>query len=131
MPGPEFPQTFIETIDKVLKARDDTKEAVRAAAVVIAMRYGRVSVDDLRECVILEGDQRWFGGLLRGLETRGILAKDGYTKTRRKSSHGRDIVVYKLTEDWEQCWPADEMSPKAKIMNTDDGEMVFVEERPA
>lgn len=126
---PRFTTSFIETIDKVLSARTDTKEAVRAAAVVIAMRFGRVSVDDLRDCVTLEGDQRWFGGLLRGLETRGILTKHGYEKTRRKTSHGRDIVVYRLAEDWEKCWPRDQLSPKARITQRDDGEMLFVEER--
>lgn len=128
MQDKKFPEKFLEIIDSVVRARPDARHGVRAAAVVIAMRYQLVSVDDLRDCLDVAGDQRWFGGVLRSLETWGVLEKHGYEKTRRKSSHGRDVVVYKLTLDWEKFWPATEVSPKAKITFGSDGNM-YIEQR--
>jgi len=123
-----FPPRFLDTIDKVIKAHGDDRSGVSAAAVIVAMTYGKVTVDDLRDLVTAEGDNRWFGSILQSLVTRGILKKTGMQKTRRKTSHGRDVSVFELTLDWEQRWPRDWLNPKAQILTSDDG-IIFVEEK--
>jgi hypothetical protein len=124
-----FTTHFLETIDDVLRSRDSAKEGVRAAAVVIAMTHGEVNVDDLRDCVEAEGDSRFFGAILASLARGGILEKFGFQKTRRKTSHGRDIGRFRLVGDWERRWPAAELNPKSKIMFNDDGTVAYVEEK--
>lgn len=124
-----FTTSFVETIDAVLKARPSAREGVRAAAVVIAMAHGEVNVDDLRDCIEAEGDSRFFGAVLASLARGGILEKFGFQKTRRKTSHGRDIGRFRLVSDWERRWPAAELNPKAKIMFNDDGSVAYVEEK--
>lgn len=123
-----FPPRFLDTIDKIVKAHGDDKTGTCAAAVVIALTFGKVNVDDLRDVITAECDNRWFGSILQSLVTRGVLKKTGMQKTRRKTSHGRDVSLFELTLDWEKHWPRDWLSPKAQILTTDDG-MILVEEK--
>jgi len=129
MQDPRFPKRFLELIDNVIKSRPDASEAVCAASVLIAIRYEEVTVDDLRDVMDVEGDKRWLGSMLASLARRKVIEKTGYKKTRRKTSHGRDVSVFKLTQDWEMYWPRNWSNPKARVMTTDDGDWVFVEER--
>lgn len=124
-----FTSEFLAKVSAILATRDGALEGFRAVAVVIAMTRGEVNVDDLRDCVEVEGDNRFFGAVLAGLARGRVLEKFGIQKTRRKTSHGRDISRFRLTEDWERRWPAGELSPKAGITFNDDGTIAYVEEK--
>jgi hypothetical protein len=122
-----FPKEFLKKIDEVVSVRPDRNWAMRAAAVTIAMAYGEVNVDDMRECLESDGDARFFGNILAGMAKRGVLEKFGMQRTRRKTSHGRDIARFRLSADWERRWPVDELNPKSKITVAED--VNYVQER--
>lgn len=69
-------------------------EECRLIARQVALEYGQVSIDDVRDRVQLPlgVDGKVFGAVFRGEEWRRV----GFTPSRVKSSHSRIVGLYTL-----------------------------------
>lgn len=123
-----FSQEFLIHVAEMVSDRPSAAEGIRAVAVSIAMALGEVNVDDLRDCVESDGDNRFFGAVLAGMARGGVLEKFGFQRTRRLTSHGRDIARFRLTPDWQRRWNANEMLPTILPVIGSDGRL-YVEEK--
>lgn len=117
---------FKKKIDLVVRSRETSQEAVSAAIVLIAIRKGSVTTDDVHECLEVDGDNRWLGSVIGALKRRGVLEQTGFVRTKRKEAHGRPISVFGLSEEWHKHWPGEWKNPKSQVMETEDGETLLV-----
>ena len=74
--------------------RQEFLELCRWTAKKIAKEKGHVTIDDVRDNVMLplKIDGRVFGAVFN----KSDWLKVGYTNTRRESSHGRPIAIFQL-----------------------------------
>jgi predicted ArsR family transcriptional regulator len=107
----QFTPEFLDVINNFVEAARNDTEAICLVATRIAKSKGSVSADDIVEAMEINRDRRIIGGALGRLKKEGVLRIDGFMPTKRKSSHGRPIYIYKLAENWERCWPTRYLDP--------------------
>ena len=123
-----FSPEFLAVIDNFVEAATSDTEAICLVATRIAKGAGSVTADDIVEVMEINRDRRIIGGALGRLKKDGVLYVSGFTATKRKSSHGRPIFIYKLPDDWEENWPSRFINPSEIPIKGMDGENVFVKD---
>jgi len=106
-----FTEEFLAVIDNFIEAARNDTEAICVVAVRIAEKRGDVCADDIVEVMDINRDRRIVGGALGHLKKRGVIYEHGFTRTKRKSSHGRPIFIYKLADEWKKHWRPDYIDP--------------------
>jgi predicted ArsR family transcriptional regulator len=124
-----FTEEFLAVIDNFVNAARNDTEAICLVATRIAKSKGTVTADDIVEAMEINRDRRIIGGALGRLKKDGVLFVDGFQPTKRKSSHGRPIYVYRLTDEWERCWPSKFIDPSSIPVRGPEGNAFIKDEK--
>lgn len=124
-----FTPEFLDVINNFVEAARNDTEAICLAAVRIAKNKGSVTADDIVEVMDISRDRRIIGGALGRLKKDGVLFVSGFQPTARKSSHGRPIYIYQLTDEWKGCWPSQFIDPSEVPVRGPDGNVFIKDEQ--